>query len=99
MRPVTTSTGTEALQNSLVRRYGVGRCLCWSCGGEACHTETEVSMTEELHQSAGERLGVSKLGSQCLYCTASHRCLCIYAEGWGREVVQARSFVAREMSL
>ena len=38
-------------------------------------------------------LGVSKVGSECWCCTGFCRWLCAYAEGWGREMVPASSFV------
>ena len=65
MRSVTTSTGTEALQNPLVRRLGVGRGLCWSSGGGTCHTGTEANMTEKGSSTRVHRggLSVSKLGN------------------------------------
>ena len=47
MRPVITSTLTEALQNSLVRSHGVGRGLHWSSGGGTCNAGTESCMFEK----------------------------------------------------
>ena len=40
-------TRTAVLQNSLVRRIGVGRGLCWSSGVGNC-TKTEASVTEKV---------------------------------------------------
>ena len=36
---------------------------------------------------------VGKLGSQCCHCAASHRWLCVYAEGQGSEMVPPGSFI------
>ena len=60
MSPVTTSTGKEALQNSLVGTYGVGGCLFSSSWGEACCTETEANVTEK-----GSSTGTQGDGSWC----------------------------------
>lgn len=45
MIPVTNSTGTEALTNSLVRRLSVGRGLCLSSGGGVYHAGAEAGVT------------------------------------------------------
>ena len=37
--------------------------------------------------------GVSNLGSECQNCTSSHRWPCAYAEGQGRKMALANSFV------
>ena len=42
-----TLTGTEALQNSLVERHVVGRGLCCSFRGGACHPGTEINVSEK----------------------------------------------------
>ena len=57
MRPVTTSAGTKALQNSLVRRHGMGRGLCWSSGGRACQAGSEASLTERGSPTRAQRIG------------------------------------------
>lgn len=41
------STRTEALQNSLVRRHGAGRGFFWSFGEGANHAGTKSSLTEK----------------------------------------------------
>lgn len=66
MRCVTTYTGTEALQNSLVRKCSVDRGLCWSSGGGAQQAGTEVSVTEKDSATwvLGVGLRLSKLGSR-----------------------------------
>ena len=56
----------------------MGGSLCWSSGGGACHTGTEVSRTEEGQMV---RLCASKLGSQGWHCAASHRWLSVYTAG------------------
>ena len=47
MRTDTNSMRTETLQNSLVRRHGVGREFCWSSERGSHHTGTEASLTEK----------------------------------------------------
>ena len=47
MRPDTNSARIEALQNSLVRKHGVGRGLCWFYGGRTHYTGTEAGLTEK----------------------------------------------------
>lgn len=59
MRRNTNSTRTEALQNqnSLVRSCGMGKGLSWSSGEGACHTGTEVSLTQKSSQARAQGSG------------------------------------------
>ena len=77
------------------------RGLCRSSGGEVCHTGTEVTMTEKGSSTRmhGGWLIVSKLGRQFLVLGCFQRWLCLYAEGQGREMVLASSFVPKEVPL
>lgn len=43
-------------------------------------------------------LGVSKLGSECLHWAGSQKWTCTNAEGHGREITSANSFVTRGVS-
>lgn len=45
------------------------------------------------------RLDISNLDSQCLNSTTFFRCFCVYAEGWGREMLPTRSFTPRKENL
>ena len=87
MRPITTSTRTEALQNSVVERHGMSRDLCLSSGAGVCCARTEVGMTEKGCSTRVQEMGliVSKFGSQCLCCAVFCRWLCVYAEEYGRK--------------
>ena len=74
----------------------MGRVWAGLLGEEACHARTEACMTEKGNatQAWGQvGLSVSKLGSECQRCTGSCRWLCAFAEGRGRELVPASSFV------
>ena len=51
MRSDTTSSRTEALQNSLIRNYGVDRDLYWSSEGGACHAVAEKSSPTRTQRS------------------------------------------------
>ena len=99
MLPVATSTGTEALQNSLVGRRGVGRCLCWSSGGGDLLPGTEANMTEKGISARAQGVGftVSKLGSQWQHCVVYCRWLCADSEA-GEVNCASYSFVPEEES-
>lgn len=43
-------------------------------------------------------LGVSKLGSECRHCVGSHKWFCVSAEGPGKKMVSANSFVSGVVS-
>lgn len=100
IRRVTISTRIEVLQNSLVEKHAVGRYLCWSFGEEAYCAGTDASMTEKGNYTGPQECDarVSKLGIQCHHCTASHRWLCVYGGGCGKEMVATSFFVTREVS-
>lgn len=100
MRPVTTSNRTKALQKSVGRRRAVGGGLCWSSGKGASMLRLRQSWLRKAvpQECRGMRLGRSKFGSRCQHWTASHRCLCFYAEGNEREMVPARFLIPRDVS-
>lgn len=61
-----TSTGTEALQDSLVGRLRLGRDLCWSSRGGTYHTGTEASLIDRGNPSraqGGGLVSISRLSS------------------------------------
>jgi len=93
-----TSTVAEALQNSLFGRHGVGRGYAGLLGEWAHHAGTEASLTEKGSPTRVE-LGVCKLCSQFGHCSAFPKWLCVYAEGWGWEIVLVSSYVPEEVSL
>ena len=96
MRPVTTSPGTEDLQNSVVRRRVVGRSLCGLLQeGPALLGLSRAVLSEP--KAVG--LGVSTLGSQCLHCVASCRWICVSVEGHQRRMALFSSLVPREVPL
>ena len=86
MRP-DTSSRTEALQNSLVRRHGVGKGFCWSSGKVPCDTGTKACMTEKGSPTRVQRYGAwLKQVSLPLpkLCFISHVPL-FMLRGWGRK--------------
>ena len=83
MRPITTSTRTEAQENSLVRTHGVGRGLGWSSGGKVHHPGTEANVTEK-GSSTGAQWGGTwsmRIRQPVSHCTASYSWLCVYTKG------------------
>ena len=44
-------------------------------------------------------LGVSKFGSECQHCACSHRRLCVYIDGWVKEMALDSFFVPKVISL
>ena len=99
MNPDTTSTRREAVQKTL--RDAVQSCVCAGLLEEERAVlglrQTWLRRAISLECWVME-LGVSRLGSQCLHCAPSHRCFCVYAEGWGRKMVPASSFVPKDAS-
>ena len=48
----------------------------------------------ECREVSGRReLDVSKLGRECSHCTGSRQWLCVYTEGWRREMALSSYFV------
>ena len=100
MRPVTTSTRTEALKDSLFRAVvWVGVCAGLLGEGpsmlrlrQACLRWAGLSE----HRMGG--LGKSNLSMQCWCSTASHRCLYVYVERWRSNWYPANAFVLGEVS-
>lgn len=62
-----------------------GRCLPFG---------TKASLTERFRP---KNLQVSKIGSQCMGWNAFCIWLCVFSNGWGKEMGQASSFVHREV--
>ena len=88
--PVATATRTKASQNFQVRRCGVGRVWASLLLQGALPYWAKASKTGKGGSSEAwcAGLGVSKLGSECWCCFVN-------AEGQGREMVPASSFVPR----
>lgn len=72
-----TSTRTEVLQNSPVRRGGVGRHLCWPFGRGSHSAGTGAILTEKGNPTTVQVCGANRLGSQCQRCAF---CLCWVVE-------------------
>ena len=91
----------EALQNSLVGRCVLGRSLA----GLLVERPAVLWLRQAWPNGTVPKecrnmgLGISKLGSQYQHCAACGRRLCVYAEGWGRQILPARSFVPWEAFL
>lgn len=70
-------------------------------GEGACHAGTEANMTVRDSSTGAQTqgvLGISKLGSECEHSVVSCRWPCTYAEGWGKKMNMASSFVPRVVS-
>lgn len=72
-------------------KCSVGK-VCMGLLGEGIHsTRTEAGL------AGGVECNIKKLGSECWHCTLSYRLLCVYDEGWGREIAPASSFVSGDV--
>lgn len=83
MRHKATSTRNEALQKFLTGRHGVDGISVGFLGKGvvALGLMPNGSRRAMLAKCRGVGAGVSKLGSQCLYCAVYGRCFSVYAEG------------------
>lgn len=103
MIPVSTTAETEAPQNTRNRRHSVSRNLVQSSGGRdsPLWDWDKCDWEEQFYQGVGGgvRPGISKWPSEFWHCASSPRWPCAYAEGYGREMVTASSFVLREVSV
>ena len=79
--------------------------LAWAWAGllgeGACHVGLRRRWLGKGGSSGmcGGGPGVSNLGGECRGCTVSRRRLCARAEGPGREMAPASSFIPREVPL
>ena len=74
----------------------MGRVLC-CVQGEGPAMLGQIDVTEKGLLLERSRVGLD-VSNECQHCTASHW-LCVYAEGWWREMVPVSSFVPTEVSL
>lgn len=79
----------------------MGRGLLWSSGGESSHSGNGVGLTKKGSGASmyGYGVGSRQARQPALHPAALGGWLCTYADGWGREIAPAVSFIPKNTTL